>query len=690
MEVVRPRLKRTIKYVRAFLFIGGFFTVLFMLFLAGMLIYVKIQGPPPLSVQQSSLMYANDGTIIGESNNGQKRYWVDLDEISPYLTEATVAIEDRNFYEHHGFDYKRIAGALLADAKAMAKVEGASTISQQYAKNLYLTRDKTWTRKISEALYTIRLEWNYSKNQILEGYLNTIYYGHGAYGVEAASRYYFNKEAKDLSLGEAAMLAGIPKGPGIYSPFVSYERAKKRQKTILLEMASQHLISEKQAQSAMGEKLVFTGKFPIQHAEIAPYFYDAVKQELKNKVGLDERTIEFGGLRIYTTLDIKQQKIAEEVVKETVSDQSDIQVGFAAMNPKNGYVTALIGGRDYGKSSYNRAVQALRQPGSTMKPILYYAALEKGFTPSTTMRSEMTTFHFDEKRPDYTPHNFNNNYANSEITLAQALALSDNVVAVKTHLFLGIDTLVNEARQFGLTSKLARVPSLALGTSGVHVTEMVNAYSMIANGGKKIEPTFITKVEDYEGNVIYENDSAHDQVLDRDTDFVLTHMMEGMFDPKLNGYASVTGTTILNKITRPYAGKSGTTDSDSWMIGFAPQLTAGVWTGYDNGKPITLTADKLYAKNIWIRFMESALKDEPIKAFKPTKGVVGVKVDPENGKLATEDCPRARLTYFKAGTEPTEYCQLHLSHQIEKSDAPQPDKKALEKEEPWYKKIFHW
>ncbi|RLQ93464.1 transglycosylase domain-containing protein [Falsibacillus albus] len=675
------------KYLRAFIIIGGFFTAVGLILVAGVLMFAKIQGPPPLSVPQSSLYYANDGSVIGESNNGQKRYWVRYENISPYLRDATIAIEDKNFYEHHGFDFKRIAGAALADVKAMSKVEGASTISQQYARNLYLTRDKTWNRKLTEAFYTLRLEMNYSKNKILEGYLNTIYYGHGAYGVEAASRYYFNKDAKDLTLGESAMLAGIPKGPSIYSPFISFDKAKKRQAIILQTMNKLGYITKSQLHAAAQEHLQFYGKFPAQHAAIAPYFNDVVKHELKTKVGLDERTIELGGLRVYTTLDKKQQQIAEEVMKETISDQSDIQLGFVAMDPTNGYVTALIGGRDYEKSPYNRAVQAVRQPGSTMKPLLYYAALQKGFTPSTTMRSEVTTFRFDDGRPDYTPHNFNNNYANDEITLAQALALSDNVFAVKTNIFLGEGTLVDTAKQFGITTKLAKVPSLALGTSGVRVDEMVGAYSMISNGGKKVEPTFITRVEDYKGNVIYSDEQAHDQVLEKDTDFVLSQMMTGMFDPKLNDYASVTGTSIISQMSRPYAGKSGTTDSDSWMIGFAPQLTAGVWTGYDKGNPITLTADKLYAKNIWIRFMERALKDEPIQAFKPPKGVVAVQVDPDNGKLATKDCPVSRLTYFKEGTEPTEYCDVHTGKPIEEKHQHKP---APKKKKPWYKRIFPW
>ncbi|NRD77224.1 penicillin-binding protein [Bacillus sp. BRMEA1] len=686
MEIMTDQgFRKTVKYLRAFIIISLIGMICMFLFYISVLAYAKILGAPPLAVTQSTLLYADDGTLIGESNNGQKRYWDKMNEISPDLVQATISIEDKNFYHHHGFDYKRIAGAVLADIEALSKVQGASTITQQYARNLFLEHDKTWKRKLLEAFYTIRLEMNYSKNDILEGYLNTIYYGNGSYGAEAASQYYFGKKAADLTLAEASMLAGIPKGPYMYSPFASMKNAKARQAIILQSMVKNGYITDKQAKKAEQEPLTLVGSHPTQKVKMAPYFQDAVKNALKNQLHLDDRTIALGGLKVYTTIDLKQQAAAEEQTKKYVDPTSNIQVALVAMDPKTGEVKAMVGGRDYEKSPFNRAVQAIRQPGSTIKPLLYYAALEHGFTPSTIMRSEYTTFHFDDGTPDYTPHNFNNKYADGEITLAQAIALSDNIYAVKTHLFLGEDTLVDTAKKLGLSTNMAHVPSLALGTSGVRVIDMANAYSMFANGGKRVHPTLITKVEDYNGHVIYQSETSKEQVLDPAKAFVMTEMLTGVFDPKLNGYATVTGSTVLKDLTRPYAGKSGSTETDSWMIGYSPQLVTAVWAGYDAGKPLELTAEKTYAKNVWANFMEEALQGKPLKTFKPPKGVIGVYVNPLNGKLATKDCPVHRFTYYVKGTEPTEYCTDHLS----RDDANELNKKSKEKS-PWYKRIFPW
>ncbi|MDE3840360.1 monofunctional biosynthetic peptidoglycan transglycosylase [Bacillus methanolicus] len=685
MEIITDqRFRKTIKYVRAIVILSLIGIAFMLLILLGIFGYAKLLGPPPLAVPQSTLYYSDDGTVIGESNSGQKRYWISLDEISPSLVEATISIEDKNFYDHNGFDFKRIAGAALADIKAMAKVQGASTITQQYARNLFLEHEKTWKRKLLEAFYTIRLEMNYSKKEILEGYLNTIYYGNGAYGAQAASQYYFGKNSDELSVAEASMLAGIPKGPGIYSPFANYEKAKQRQKVVLKSMVENKYISSAKADEASLEPLALNGKHLHTKTELAPYFQDAVRNALKTGLHFDDRTIALGGLRVYTTLDLDQQKKAEETIEKLISKDSEIQVGFVSMNPKNGHVKAMVGGRNYEQSPFNRAVQAVRQPGSTIKPILYYAALENGFTPSTLMRSEQTTFRFEDGRPEYTPHNFNNQYADSDITMAQALALSDNIYAVKTHLFLGEDSLVEKAKKFGIHTKMSKVPSLALGTSGVRVIEMANAYSLFANGGKKVEPVLITRVENHRGEVIYEKKEDSENVLRPDLAFVMTHMMTGMFDTKLNGYASVTGSTMIKDMTRPYAGKSGSTETDSWMVGFTPQLVAAVWTGFDKGKPLERTVDKMYAKNIWIHFMENALKDKPVKNFKAPDGVVGVYINPQNGKLATDDCPVKRFTYFAAGTEPIEYCSEHL----ENSDGSRPKKKEKKHPLPWYKRIF--
>ncbi|XJZ27182.1 transglycosylase domain-containing protein [Bacillota bacterium Lsc_1132] len=684
MEIMTDQgFRKTIKYLRAFIIISLIGMICMLILFFGILVYAKMLGAPPLAVPQSTIYFSDNGTKIGESTNGQKRYWVPIKEVSPDLIHATLAIEDRNFYHHHGFDYKRIAGAALADLKAFGKVQGASTITQQYARNLFLEYDKTWTRKLLEAFYTIRLEMNYSKKDILQGYFNTIYYGNGAYGVEAASQYYFGKSASKLSLAEASMLAGIPKGPGIYSPLVSMQNAKARQSIVLKAMTETGYITNRTAAKAAATQLTFSAGKPHEQASIAPYFQDAVKNALKFQLHLDDRTIALGGLKVFTTLNLKQQEAAENEVIKTIASGSDIQASLVAMDPKNGEVKAMVGGRDYEKSPFNRAVQAIRQPGSTFKPLLYYAALSNGFTPSTLMRSEFTTFHLDGGG-SYTPHNFNNKYADGDITMAQALALSDNIYAVKTNLFLGPETLIEAARKFGISTKLANVPSLALGTSGVRVIEMANAYSLFANGGKKVEPTLITKVEDYNGNVLYQKEDAQEQVLDPKKAFVMTQMMTGIFDPKLNGYASVTGSTVAKELTRPYAGKSGSTETDSWMIGFTPQLVTAVWTGYDKGKPIELVAEKTYAKKIWAHFMEDALRGLPVKEFKPPKeGVIAVDLDPSTGKLATKDCPVKRKTYFIAGTEPTEYCTVHLKHNY-------PEPPALKEKVPWYKRIFPW
>lgn len=684
--ITNERFKTTLKLFRALIIIGLIVTIFIVVFLIGILTYAKVQGPPPLGVSQSTIFYADDQTIIGESSYGQKRYWLPLDEISPTLIEATLAIEDRRFYEHHGFDFKRIAGAVAADIKARAKVQGASTITQQYARNLFLVHDKTWERKIYEALYTIRLEMNYSKKQILEGYLNTIYYGHGAYGVEAASHYYFGKSTKELTLSEAAMLAGIPKGPNVYSPFINNEKAKKRQNAVLQSMVMSDVLSEEQAKQAYDVKLTFKKNHEVIREDLAPYFQKVVNNLLKSQVGLTQREIETSGLHVYTTLNRQMQEIAEEQIKQTINPKSEIQIGLIAMNPNNGDVKALVGGRDFDESPFNRAVQAKRQPGSTFKPFLYYAALENGFTPSTELRSEPTTFRYDDNRATYTPQNYHNYYAKDPITLAQAIALSDNVYAVKTHLFLGMNELIKTAKNLGISSPLANVPSLALGTSPVKLVDMVSAYSILANGGKEIKPNFIKKIINQKGEVIYEQETTRKQLLDPKLAFVTSQLMTGMFDTKLNDYTSVTGQSLIKQLTRPYAGKSGTTKTDSWMIGFTPQLVTGVWSGYDKNKTIDLTAERSYSKNIWAGFMEKSLEGKPVLSFKPPEGVVGVYVNPQNGKLATEVCPVKRLTYFVEGTEPIEYCMEHIGHTPEMKEST--DKKNSEKG--WFKKLFDW
>jgi 1A family penicillin-binding protein len=636
----------------------GFLALCFACFF-GLWAYAKIAGPPPIKVPETTIFYTAKGKVFAEAEHqSQNRFWVKIDDISKPLIKATVAIEDKRFFTHNGFDMRRILGSAVADLSSFSKAQGASTITMQLARNLYLYNDKTWTRKFLEVFYAMRLEMHYSKKEILEAYLNTIYYGNGAYGVEAASRYYFGKEAKDLTLSEASLLAGIPKGPTYYAPDENFDNAKKRQRLILNEMAKDHYISKKEAVQAYHTPLHLLTNHESPPRK-APYFEDMVQKELRDRLHMDEKTIATSGLKIYTTLDLDLQKKAEFWVKHVINPDSTIQAALVAMDPKTGAVKALVGGRDYQKDAYNMAASAKRQPGSSFKPFLYYAALKNGFTPSTLLTSEPTTFRYDDGRGKYSPENFGGYYADGPITLMQALALSDNIYAVKTHLAIGMDKLVDAARKMGITSPLSPIPSLALGTKEVSVLEMARAYSTIANLGTRVTPHFITKVVDKSGNTIYEWQPKKEKVLDPATSFVLSQLMTGIFDPKLNDYTKVTGYSVRNLLSHKVAAKTGSTDTDSWMVGFTPQLTTAVWVGYKDHASIKTYPDATYSKKIWANFMEEALAGKPKNSFKAPDGVVKVWVDPDTGKLATDACPNARLTYYLEGTEPTEYCDKH-------------------------------
>jgi len=636
----------------------GFLALCFACFF-GLWAYAKIAGPPPIKVPETTIFYTAKGKVFAEAEHqSQNRFWVKIDDISKPLIKATVAIEDKRFFTHNGFDMRRILGSAVADLSSFSKAQGASTITMQLARNLYLYNDKTWTRKFLEVFYAMRLEMHYSKKEILEAYLNTIYYGNGAYGVEAASRYYFGKEAKDLTLSEASLLAGIPKGPTYYAPDENFDNAKKRQRLILNEMAKDHYISKKEAVQAYHTPLHLLTNHESPPRK-APYFEDMVQKELRDRLHMDEKTIATSGLKIYTTLDLDLQKKAEFWVKHVINPDSTIQAALVAMDPKTGAVKALVGGRDYQKDAYNMATSAKRQPGSSFKPFLYYAALKNGFTPSTLLTSEPTTFRYDDGRGKYSPENFGGYYADGPITLMQALALSDNIYAVKTHLAIGMDKLVDAARKMGITSPLSPIPSLALGTKEVSVLEMARAYSTIANLGTRVTPHFITKVVDKSGNTIYEWQPKKEKVLDPATSFVLSQLMTGIFDPKLNDYTKVTGYSVRNLLSHKVAAKTGSTDTDSWMVGFTPQLTTAVWVGYKDHASIKTYPDATYSKKIWANFMEEALAGKPKNSFKAPDGVVKVWVDPDTGKLATDACPNARLTYYLEGTEPTEYCDKH-------------------------------
>ncbi len=634
--------------------------VLAISFIACVYLVSFLLGPPKLTTEQNTIYYSNSGAVIGEESGNQSRYWVDLEDISPDLIQATLLIEDQHFRDHNGFDIPRIASAVLTDIKTMSLKEGASTLTQQYARNLYLSFEKTWARKLQEAFYTVRLEMFYSKDKILEGYLNTIYYGHGAYGIEAASRYFFNKSASELTIAESAMLAAIPKGPTYYSPYNNMENAKNRQKRILGIMLEKDVIDKEEYFLATREKLAFAESEEQRAEMVAPYFQDAVLKEAAGILDIDKELVRSGGYQIYTTLNLGLQQKLEAKINDVFQDESKIEVGAMAVEPTSGDIQALVGGRDYESSQFNRAMQAKRMPGSAFKPFLYYAALKNGYTPTTMLMSKPTAFELEEGKV-YQPSNYNGYYAYEPITLAQALALSDNVYAVKTNLFLGTEKLVETAKDFGIDSNLPAVPSLALGTATVSIEDMVTGYGMIANGGHKIEGHTVDKIVDRNGKVVFERDDKEGkQLLDPKALYILSQLMTGMFDHALDGYMSVTGAPIADELTRTYAGKSGTTNSDSWMIGFSPKLVTGVWAGYDDNRSIVKVAEESYAKKTWAAFMEAAHEGLPKTKFEAPSDIVSVKIDPKSGKRATPYCETSRVMYFKKGTEPKEYCDVHF------------------------------
>lgn len=639
------RIFKRLKKIMTYFLFAFFFLSSSALFL---ILYLQSQPLPKITIEQTTFIYSMDLEVLDDLHSGESRVYVPLSKIPESLIQATISIEDRKFYKHFGFDFIRIGGALVQDMKHLSKVQGASTITQQLAKNLYLSNDKTWKRKIREALLAIQLELQYSKDQILEMYLNQIYFGHSANGVQLAAKTFFDKDVSELNLAESALLAGVPKGPKYYSPFLDLENSKKRQKLILQTMVSEGYITQEEADQAYAQELVFKSSEQKVYATKAPYFRDYIISLLKNKYGIDEKQLYQGGLKIYTTLDSTMQQYAEEMLSTHLPKDRPLQAALVTIDPTTGFIKAMVGGRDYSESQFNR-VFANRQPGSSFKPVLYLAALENGYTPVTKYKSEPTVFTFGQNQT-YQPSNFGNRYPNKEIDLRYALAHSDNIFAVKTHQDLGMETLVEMSKKLGIEKDLKPYPSLALGSQEVSPFDMAKVYATIANQGGKIEPEAILKIEDQNGTVLYEKKQIEEvQVASPQAAFVLTYLMEGVFEPGGTGYY------IADRLKRPIAGKTGTTDYDAWLIGYTPQLVTSLWLGYDQNQTL-MDGDSLIAKEVWADYMEKVHQSIAPQLFIVPDGVVSLYIDADTGKIATQGCPNARLEFFIEGTEPTEYC----------------------------------
>lgn len=630
---------------KIFKVLGGIF-LLFLICNIGLYLYCYITPKLSINKAQSYYLYDSDNNLIFNDNED----WIQLENISSYLVDATICTEDKYFYQHLGFDYLRILKAALKNVQSRSLKEGASTITQQYARNLFLSYDKTWSRKLDEALLAAELEAHYTKEEILEGYLNTINYG-GVYGIENASWYYFGHSANSLNLAEASMLAGIPQSPSNYSPLINEEKAKNRQKVVLLSMYNNHVITEEEMEEAYQYPLTYIGKSNQSNLENVLYFRDAVIEELESIDTIPSSLLETGGLRIYTTLDVAAQETLEKAVDANMDEDTEIQVAGMMMDPNTGGVLAMIGGTDYSSSQFNRAIDAKRQVGSTIKPILYYSALENGFTSASCFTSEKTTFNFSNHQT-YTPNNYNDTYANGPITMGAAISYSDNIYAVKTHLFMGENNLVNTAKRLGIESNLQAIPSLALGTGEISMIEMVEAYSTFANMGYKVESHFIKKIEDNNGNILYEYKDTKENILNSNLTFILNEMLTYTYDQAFIGYNYPTVISLLPKITNKYSIKTGTTDTDLWIMGYNKNAVLSIWNGYDDNRKIS-SNDSGYHKNIWIDTMEEYLQDKDNSWYELPDNVVGTLVNPITGEMAQEGDTNAKIFYFLKGTEPS-------------------------------------
>lgn len=630
------------KMIKKFFKLLCFFLVIGVFTIVGLYCYAYFS--PKLDIKNANQFYIyddqNELVYQGSGNNE----WVSLDEISPYFIEAVLSTEDKNFYKHHGFDYLRIIKAMYTNIKSGTIVQGASTISQQYIKNMYLDFDKTWQRKIEEAFLTLRLEVQYDKDEILEGYLNTINFGQGNYGIENASHFYFNKSAKDLTIEESILLAGIPKAPNKYNPVTNYDASIQRGKVISGLMLNNRVIDEDTYNHLFLDTIEIYGEKSENNLNMLMYYQDAVYNELESLEEIPDSLIESGGIKIYTSLNMEAQTLMEKNIQKYMN--GDMQVASIIINPNTGGVMALTGGLDYAKSQYNRAISSTRQVGSSIKPFLYYAALENGMVSSSTFLSEPTTFMFSSNQ-SYSPANYNNKYGNKNITMAAALSYSDNIYAVKTHLFLGEETLVNTAKRMGIRAELEPLPSLALGTCELSMFDFARGYTTLASGGYKRDLTFIERVEDIHGNVLYEKQDKKDLVLNESYTYILNEMMTSTYNSSFIDYNTPTVMSISSKISNKYAIKTGSSGTDCWMVGYNPNLLMMVWNGYDDNSELEVK-DGAISKNIWVDTVENL--DIEKTWYTMPSNVVGVPLNAVTGE-ETDDVSKTTIFYYVNGSE---------------------------------------
>jgi penicillin-binding protein 1A len=606
-----------------------------------------------------------EGKVLGEFFV-EKRVPVDLEEIPPYLREAVVATEDRRFYEHAGLDWRGIGRAILKDIRAGRFKEGGSTITQQLAKVLFLNPEKTIQRKLKEAILALQIEKRYRKDEILSLYLNQIYLGSGAYGVEAAANRYFDKHVWELDLAECALIAGLPRGPTVYSPLVNPDKALSRRATVLKNLRETGYITDEQYQEALDEPLQLKASAGV--GTLAPYFIAYIRPQLEEILG--ENLLYRGGLTIQTNIKEGWQRVAQTALQRGLlalegrhpgqaPGEEQPQGAVIILDARTGTILTMVGGRDYENSQFNRATMAYRQPGSAFKPIIYAYALEKGYTQADRIWDGPVSYP-QAGGTVWEPQNYSGGFE-GEITLRKALEISQNIVTIKLLERLGPSPVVDFAHHLGIESVLRSNLSLALGTSEMTLLELASAYQVFANGGIWAEPTGIVEVLDHNGRSLWKDSPASRLVLSQDTAYIVTNMLQGV----------IKGGTGRGASSLPWslAGKTGTTEDsrDALFVGYSPTIVTAVWVGKDSGS--SLGAKETGARAalpIWRQIMAKVQPDTTDEDFELPDNITLVRMDVRSGLLADGKCSEVEEAAFIKGTEPTEQCPDGRDQRLEK------------------------
>jgi len=677
---------------------GKFFlialTIIIVLGLSVFIWYISQDLPSLTKLEQidpslATQVYSLDGQII-DSFHHKNRTIVPYYKFPEYLVQALLATEDRRFSHHWGVNIYAGLRAMLVNLSHLRIVEGSSTLTMQLSRNLYFGLARTWERKIKEILTSIQIERTYSKREIIEMYLNVNFFGSNAYGIQSAAKTYFSKNTEELTIEECALLIGLLKGQSNYNPLTNPERGLTRRNIVLYSMLEEGYLTRVEYDSL--KKIPLLLKPASEQKKIAPYFTEYVRIQLNRLQDSLKVNVYEDGLRVYTTLDTRIQHYMDESVQTLISGFQDrvrgksalikrlnaksdstlsdsifneltiVQIAFVCLEPHSGQILAMIGGRDFEKYKYNRAVQAPRQPGSAFKPFVYTAAIDNGYTPADEFLNQPFVL-INDDGTRWTPHNYDNDVSGL-ITLRAALAGSKNLVTIRLIQEIGPALVADYAKRMGITTSIRAVPSLALGSSEVYLLDLVSAYSVFSTNGIYFAPISILKIEDKTGNVIYQNRSPGREVLRRETAYIMNDLLQGVVN-----YGTAYALRRDYQLTIPMGGKTGTTNeyTDAWYIGFTPHLAAGVWVGYDDPQ-LSLGRSEtgaLAALPFWGQFIKTVYDSLqfPDAQFDVAPNVMRIKICKETKKLATPFCPETIEELFVMKNTPTEECDIHTGKQ---------------------------